>query len=495
MKGKKALSFLLAAGMISMAATGCAGGAKKQENVTLKYVMAGPGMQANSQEVWAAFNDKLHEKLPNITVDFEIIPLSEYKQKVMLMMSAREQIDIINNYGLDFATEVSNGSFADMNDLLDKYGKEVRKTLPDWIWDYETVNGKIYGVPSYQMMGQTRCICFVKELADKYLDAEALRKALDSSKTFSQEVYDILGNYCKTLKDNGINFKTTSILNVKGYDGITNSYSVVYGDDACKVVNTYANDSAKLRYKTAKEWKDKGYIRPDALSATDDESYYGKPDGTAFWDDIYTPYQEKQLSEKYGTEILCIPYDTEPPIGGIALAGGTSIMASSKYPEEAMQFINLIQTDKELYNFLVFGREGVDYEKVGEDEIKTTYDSQGTANDKYGIFKWIVGNAELAYRNQSEDENYHNWAFNEVNSSTNRSKLIGFLPDTAAITDMLTQTDALRTQYLQPLNVGAVDNWEQNYEEFVSKLKTAGEDTIISELQKQVDEFLAQKKK
>lgn len=59
---------------------------------------------------------------------------------------------------------------------------------------------------------------------------------------------------------------------------------------------------------------------------------------------------------------------------------------------------------------------------------------------------------------------------------------------------MLTQSDALRTQYLQPLNVGAVDNREQNYEEFVSKLKTAGEDTIISELQKQVDEFLTQKK-
>lgn len=482
-----AITLVIAGTLIS----GCGdGGDSGNEQITLKYVMAGPGMQDNSREVWSEFNNKLHEKLPNVTVDFEIIPLSEYKQKVMLMMSAREQIDIVNNYGLDFATEVGNGTFAEMNDLLDKYGTDVQKALPDWLWDYETVDGKIYGIPSYQMMGQTRCICFVKELADQFLDLDALRTAIDSSPNWSKEVYDILTKYCEDVKAAGYNFKSTSILNLKGYDTITGAYGVVYGDDGCKVVNVYANDNSDIRYRTAREWQEKGYIRSDALSATDEANYNGKIDGNLFWDEVYSPYQADVLSKNYGIDIITVPYDTDPYIGFKALAGGTSIMQSSKYQKEAMQVLNLLQTDKELYNLLTFGIEGTNYKKIGENKIETSYDSSPSASDSYGLYKWIVGNTSLAYTIQSEPEDYDEWAFVEVNNSPNRSKLMGFQPDTSAIADMLSQVSSIQSQYLQPLNCGAVPDWEANYTEFKEKLRTAGEEKIIEELQKQVDEFL-----
>ncbi len=492
MKGKKIFACLLAASTLGTMITGCTGGEKKVENVTLKYIMAGPGMQESSPEVWSAFNDKLHEKLPNVTVDFEVIPLAEYKQKVMLMMSAREQMDIVNNYGLDFASEISNGSFVEMNDLLDEYGKEVKETLPEWLWDYETVDGKIYGIPSYQMMGQTRCICFIKEYADKYLDKDALRRALDSSVTLNSDVYDILTKYCEDLKADGINFKTTSILNPKGYDNILGYYCNIM-DGGTTITNMNANDAAKLRYKTASEWYKKGYIRSDSLSATDDSDYQGKKDGLAFWDEIYTPYQEKALSQKYGNDIVCIPYDTEPPIGSKALAGGTSIMASSEYPEESMQVLNLLQTDKELYNFLVYGREGIEYEKVNEDRITTKYESNPSETDSYGLYKWIVGNSELSYLTQADDDAYIDWAFNEVNNSKNRSKLMGFLPNTTSIADMLTQCNTIKEQYWKTLVSGTMDDWEAYYNEFEEKLRLAGNDKIIEELQKQADDFLKSK--
>ena len=64
--------------------------------------MAGPGKQVDAEKVWEQFNAKLKEKGVNAEVDFEIIPLSEYKQKFTLMLSSREQIDIANMYGLDF---------------------------------------------------------------------------------------------------------------------------------------------------------------------------------------------------------------------------------------------------------------------------------------------------------------------------------------------------------------------------------------------------------
>ncbi|MBP3359805.1 MAG: DUF3502 domain-containing protein [Clostridia bacterium] len=493
MKIKQVLSAAVAGCMLTAILSGC--GTNEEKSITLKYVMPGPGIQENSKEVWSVFNDELHERLPGVSVDFEVIPLSEYKQKIMLMMAAREKIDIVNNYSLDFATEIANGSFAEMNDLLDKYGKELKEALPEWIWDYETVNGKIYGVPTYQMMGQTRCICFIKEYADQYLDTDALRAAIDSAPTFSQNVYDILGKYCEDLKANGIDFETTDTLNPKGYDTVTNQYSVVMGDDKCQVVNRYANDAAKIKYENAAQWYKKGYIRDDVLSAEDISSLKGKKDGFAFWDEIYSPYAEEELFKKYGNEITAVPYDLEPPIGGTALAGGTSIAASSKYPEQAMQIINLIQSDKELYNLLVYGREGIEYEKIGEDRIETKYDaSQASENDSYGLYKWIVGNTERAYSNQSEPDTYKEWAFNEINASSNRSRIIGFLPDTSSFADRITQTDAIKTQYSNVLWNGVKgDDWEAYYNEFVEKLNIAGDDVIKSELQKQIDEFLKDK--
>lgn len=492
MKLKKFLAGVLSLVMAGTLLSGC-GGASEDEAVTLRYIMPGPGMQANSQAVWSAFNDKLHEKLPNVSVEFEVIPLAEYNQKVMLMISAREQIDIINNYGLDFATEVSNGTFAPMKALLDEYGQDVKQALPAWLWDYETVGDEIYGIPSYQMMGQTRCICILKEYADKFLDVDALRAAIDSSPVWSPAVYEILDQFCADVKASGVNFKSTSILNLKGYDTITGSYGIRYGDDTCEVVNIYANPDADIRYQTAREWMEKGYIRSDALSCTDEANYNGKPEGNLFWDEVYSPYVAETLSKQYGNEIITIPYDMEPYIGYKALAGGTSIMESSKYKEQAMQVLNLLQTDKELFNLLVFGIEGTDYKKIDENRIETSYDSSPTANDSYGLYKWIVGNTSLAYNIQSEPDGYNEWAFEEVNNSPNRSKLMGFQPDVSQIQDMLSQTAAITTQYRKPLDAGAVPDWEAHYSEYKEKLKTAGDDQIIAELQRQVDEFLKNK--
>jgi len=496
MKIKRIFAGVLAGAMCLTLFAGC----KKNEvvvgeQVTLKYVMAGPGMQEDAPIVWEAFNKKLHEKLPNVSVEFEVVPLKEYKEKVRIMMSAREQIDIVNNYGLDFAMEVSNGSFAPLNDLLDEYGKEIREVLPEWLGGYETIDGNIYGVPTYQMMGKMRCFCTIKDYADKYLDVEALKAAFVEEAYFSQKVYDILTDYCVKAKADGVNFKTVTILNLKGYEEVSGSYGVRYGDEGCKIVNAYANEESMIRFKTANEWFNAGYIRKDALYANDDDNYKGKLDGMLFWDEVYTPYVADALTKRYGVEIMTIPYEVEPYITFQETAGGTSIVSSSNYKEEAMQVINLIQTDKELYNLLVFGIEGKNYKKVDEDRIEVQYSSSPTPNVAYGLYKWIVGNTELAYNIQSEPEEYKKWVFEEVNSSNNKSFLAGFHPDTTQIQDMILQTNLIKEQYLQPLNVGVVPDWEANYAEYREKLVQAGEEQIIAELQKQVDEFLQNKER
>ena len=496
MKLKRTIASLSALALLVGGVTGC----KKAEEtgagepVTLKYVMPGPGMQEDSQKVWAAFNEKLHEKLPNVTVEFEVIPTSEYNKKFNLMCTAREQIDIVNAYWLGDSKQARNGTFEPLDDLLKKYGKDITNTLPEWLMEYGKVDGQIYTIPSYQMCGSFRGIVFIKEQAEKYLDIEKFKEALWSTPTFNQETYDILTKYMEDLKANGINFKSATVMSMKGRENITgHDYAIDYLDEKAQLKANYIDEVSKMRYKVAREWAEKGFIRPDELSATDDESYKGKVDGYPFWDVTYTPFLEESLSEKYGVDVLVIPYENYYYTGFNNSASGTAIMSTSKYKEQAMQVINLLQTDKELYNLLVFGIEGDHYTKIGEDRISTATNESPTSNDRYGLYKWIVGNTSMAYDLETEPEEYKKWVFEEANMSDKRSPLIGFKPDTEPVADYITQVSSVRDKYEQPLLTGSIEDWEAFYEEFKTQMNKVGNEQVLEELQRQIDEFLKTK--
>ena len=491
---KKVLPIILSAAALVSAASGC-GGKKVSENVTLKYLMPGPGLQQDSEKVWAEFNKKLQEKLPNVRVEFEVVPLEEYKQKFMLMTSAREQIDIVNNYGLDFANEVKNGTFTPIDDLMGEYGKELTQALPDWFMDYQKVDGITYGIPTYQMCAYLRGICFFKEQADKYLDTDAFKKALYSTDTFNQEVYDILTKYIEDMKADGLNFNNATILNVKsGGESMTTYFNAVDDGNGNYTVQPYfINDSAKLRYKVANEWYKKGYIRQDVLSATNMNEDKGKLNGYPFWDEVYTPFAAEELSKKYGNEIVMIPYSETWTLAKENTAAGTSIMESCEHKEEAMKVINLLQTDKDLYNLLVFGIEGDHYKKTGDDQIQVEWDSSPSTNDRYGLYKWIVGNTEIAYNTQNEPPEYKDWVFNDVNKNGKKNPFMGFLLDTTQIQDYLTQVAAVQEKYLQPLNSGATDNWEEYYKKYEDETNKVGGGKAIEAIQQQIDDFMRKK--
>ena len=496
MKLKRTLAILSALTLLVGSVTGCkkAQETGSDEQVTLKYVMPGPGMQEDSQKVWAAFNEKLHEKLPNVTVEFEVIPTAEYGKKFTLMCSAREQIDIVNAYWLGESDLSRNGTFEPLDELMEKYGKDIKNTLPEWLMDYGKVDGKQYIIPSYQMCGAYRGFVFIKEQAEKYLDIEKFKNTLWSTTTFNQEVYDILEQYIADMKADGLKFYSAALPSYKGLESIVgHNYSIKYGDEKATVIPTLIGEDFELTYKTARKWAEKGYIRSDDLSDTNKANFRGKIDGYPFWDVVYTPFVEKELSKKYGIELMVIPYENYYYTGFANSASGTAIMSTSKHKEEAMQVINLLQTDKELYNLLVFGIEGDHYKKIGEDQIETPTGQSPTANDRYGLYKWIVGNTQMAYNLQSEPEEYKKWVFEEANMTEKKSPILGFKFDKSSVSDYITQVSALQNKYQLPLQSGAIEDWESFLAEYRAEMDKAGNQIIIDELQKQIDDFLASK--
>ena len=497
MKLKRTAAVVAAA---TMAASFCGCGTngkiqtkEKSDDIRLKYIMPGPTGQQDQRMVFDKFNEKLHEKFPKITVDFEIIEPSDYKQKFLLMLASDERVDIAATYCLDYVSDVQNGSFIELDDLLDEYGKETKAALPDWLFDYMKVNDKIYGIPAYQQLDTPYAFYLPKQYA-QYLDIEGFKNALYTNDF--EKSYELVDSYCKKLSDEG---KIAYGIDVSMIPYSTDAYeSVKY---PCAVRKT---DSGKYEafypftdkiytdfYKWARSWYEKGYIRKDVLTADNTgEQKFKTENGYVMWGDQTNP----MMTDKYGENFEIIPIHNYYKVPAQSAAGGVGITSMCKEPEAAMQVLNLLHSDKELYNLITYGIEGTHYKKTGEESIEVEYEgTQAKSTDKYGLWKWIIGNTELSYMTQNDSEAMKKWVFEDVNKAEKRSEFIGFVLNTENIQDKLDQVNAVAGEYFNALSNGTNADWEAKFEEFKSKAEAAGINDCLAECEKQVNDFIENK--
>ena len=497
---KKILLLVLAAAMVL--ATGCGVATKEtggSEEITLTWVMPGPGEQEDSQKVWNEFNKRLKEYpgMENINVEVEVINSSEYAQKFLLMQTGNSNIDIAQTYTLNFAKEARNGTFIPLDAMLEKTPKLV-EAIPEMFWGLGKVDGVTYIVPIYQQMCSALWgFVTPKSLADKYLDLEAAQASMYENDALPADSLDVIDAYLKALKDNGEIQRGFAGVNpyIKDYEMIEYPYGIRVSDEKPVIVNVIEEESTAKVFEYASKWYKEGYISKDILSVTP-EDYNGKVNGNTLWIDQVWKGTEAVNLAKYGFETTSINLADYSYIPSKVPAGGTAIMTSSKHPEESMRLIELMNSEegKDLYNLMVYGIEGEHYTMIGDDRVKPTdYAGIGTSGSKYGLWKWIVGNAFYAYDTDTDPEDWKEYVFEELNmgENTKYSKLIGFQADLTKIETKLAQVGAVNGEFGYVLVYGASDDWKKTYEEYLDKLDKCGNKEIMAEFQSQIDAFLA----
>ena len=193
-----------------------------------------------------------------------------------------------------------------------------------------------------------------------------------------------------------------------------------------------------------------------------------------------------------------VPTDPFYYIQNYAAAGQTFVTSSSEHPVDALHFAELLHTDKgkDLYNCLVWGLEGVHYDSAATEEepnriVTRDYDgAQGNADSPYGWWNWLVGNTYYTLLNQSSVVGYQQSLF-ELNDNAVKSEALGFTYDPIAVNAEIAQLNAVRDEYRDMLESGTLENWEASYEEFLSKLETAGIQTVVDDVQAQLDAYVA----
>lgn len=476
------------------------------DKVSLKWVYMGD-MQDDTQKVWDKFNERLAEYLPNTSVEFEAISGADYAEKWKLKLASREAVDIAwTGYVTTYSTEIANGAFMELDELLDEYGQELKAELPDWVWQKAEYDNKIYSVPNYQMMNSLRLgLILNKDQSDKYLSDELEQKIIDT--TYSHEFttaedYDVIEEYLKILKDNNVLQKGVNPENIawlgerKGYDQLlseTLPFVIKKTDTGLKVLNVLEQDSMKVTYQKMHEWFEKGYIRKDIASTTDevtvgsDDDYVMNMHG--YYEMKNQDYEGKTLNEYY------VPCEPDYFISCSQSNTSTVIPTTAEHPERAMQLINLMNIPKgaELLNLLSYGIENEHYKVIGDNMIDTSLAVDGNVT-KYSANCWVLGNTFNAYETNANPVGWNEYIKNEVNGKAIISPAMGFKPDLESIDTYIAQVTTVIDEYGKSLKQGSLPDWETKYDEMIAKMKTAGSDKIIEELQNQIDEWASASK-
>ena len=121
------------------------------EQKTIQLMITGAGKQANSDKVWAAFNEQLQQYVPNTTVEFIDVPFEEYSEKFSQVLASGEGVDLAwTGWLINKPQNIADGNLMPLDDLLAEYGQGIVDILGENVVEIHrnADDGKLYYVPT-----------------------------------------------------------------------------------------------------------------------------------------------------------------------------------------------------------------------------------------------------------------------------------------------------------------------------------------------------------
>ncbi|MFC5528672.1 ABC transporter substrate-binding protein [Cohnella yongneupensis] len=432
---------------------------------------------ADQQEVEDAINEYI---LPKINVKVHLKPTIEsgYKDKINTMLAANEEFDLLwtsNWGGGDYDNKVSKGALLPLDDLLNAT-PDLKAAIPEVAWVDTKVDDKIYAVPNMQVAAKSDGFAIQKRFVDKYgID-------LDAIKTI-EDIEPVL----KTIHDNEpdiIPIAKTSNMFDFGREYGYSQFGYKLGDPSYKVVDTIDKPEYRTFLDMVRRWYQSGYIYKDAATLKDDQlvALLQKGNVAVEWNTTMKPGGEVEDQKRFGGNEVVYKRITEPEFTGVRPTM-TSVSRTSKHPEAAMKFLELLSTDPALFNLISFGIEGKHYTKVGDNMIKINQD--GGYKEDLG---WVFGNVLIGYLKEGQAPD--TWEVTKnLNATAKMPEVSGFNYNNEPYKTEGANTFAVSEQYGKALQSGAVDP-AKVFPKYHDALKKAGVDTQTAEMQKQLDEWL-----
>ncbi len=485
---KRMFALLLALVMVlSLAA--CGGGEEKPDaegsstgdagKITILY----PGEETPRFKEF--LENEFAEKVKNdIGLEIEMIwlPWDQYWTQKEIMLSAQDKIDLYWDGLADLATFVNKSQARPLDELIETYAPDMLEVLPmSWLQG-GMVDGKIYGIPSAYgpSSAQFQLVCVRQDILEAVGMTEIKTpEDLVQFATLAKEQFpELNGPADPIFKPLTRAFQDEQLTWVSG-----NEFAVL-GEESGKVYSYYETETFQKVAQFNEEMYNKG-LYSDLLTTNYNERDSRMQTGLYIWvegslgknNEIISTVQQNAPEAKLETYLMAP--DADKYITG---AGGEVLCVpySAANPEGAMKFLNWLYGSQENYLFALYGVEGKDYNIVdGRLERITTEDffyEWMFRNQNYTVFTADVSDEYI--------EDYMSWDANAKTSSA-----MGFAFNNENVVEIETAINEVIQNDMSVIRNGFV-SFEENYEAAVAKLKAAGIDEYIAEVQRQYDEFL-----
>jgi putative aldouronate transport system substrate-binding protein len=436
-----------------------------------------------------AVQDKLAEGLKDIntTLKLQVFPWGDYPNKMSMIIASGEQFDIcFMGAWTNYYQNVAKGAFVDLTDLVATNLPNFSKVIDPAFLEAPKVKGRLYGLPTNKETFASYGVEVDKNLAT------TAGVSFDGVKAYADLEPILTAAKAKLPKDTfPMTFQSTSYFKTSDWDELgdwTIPGFVKVGEDKT-VVDQFESPEFMANWQLAYKWTQAGLANKNGATK-------GAPD---YWN------QEKGMcrAESLGpvgaymgsknNEIDRVRMGNNIVTTGSGAGALQCFSKTSKDVNRALLFFDTVATNPDLYNLLMFGIEGRDYQVTdattdpktvaflsGQDENSVAYIHAGGA--------WSLGMDWFASYLSGADPKDRNAQVKALNAAAAKSPLLGFSFDA---TPVKTEVDACGTVYQElgvPLNCGAVDP-AVAAPKFIEKLKAAGVDKIIAEKQAQLNQW------
>ncbi|MBM6994686.1 ABC transporter substrate-binding protein [Paenibacillus sp. DXFW5] len=492
-KNKRSFSFVLATLMALVLVLSACGGNKNAESNSSNNGAAAGNSEEAVNLIWYTIGtpqkdvDRVMEEVSkytkekiNATITMKMIDWGDYTQKMQVNVASGEPMDIVftSAGGFDYVQNARKGAFLEIDDLLEKYGQDLKNTIDPAFLEGSKVDGHNYGIPANKELPQQEVWRFNKTLADKYnVDITSVRSL--------ESIEPLL----KTIKENepGVTpfAMDKNYVPYVPYDYIIQNLPMAVKLDTTdyKIVNILETPEMQAALNQMHKYYQAGYVAPEA--ATTGSTSDLMTSGQWFMDRAQTqPLADNLWSASYGYPVVSTPASdaiiTNTSVQGSIMA----ISANSEHPEKAMEFLNLLNTDPVLRNMVDSGIEGVHYKKLDDTHYENLAESKN-----YDMPSYSLGNNMLLYLNPNDADD--KWEqFKKFNAEGVNSPILSFNFDSTKVATEMAAVQNVKEQFWSSLMTGTVDPADY-LPKAIEKFKEAGLDKVIAEAQAQLDAWRA----
>ncbi|MFD0868554.1 MULTISPECIES: extracellular solute-binding protein [Paenibacillus] len=448
-------------------------GGDKAEKPQLRQLLPFERFDPNKDPVAAYLKEKT-----GYDVKYDQLPAENADEKLNLLMANQEAYDFMKLGKSQFARLAASGALEPLDDLIDKYGTNMKQVIHEETWNSVIVDGKKYGIPEGTAGTQVGTELVVRQ---DWMDELGLEIP-----TTTDELYNVL----KTIKE-----KKNVIPLTGGKDPMVGDIASTFGittdwvERDGKLVHAVELPEMKEYLAFMNKLYEEGLMDPEWGINTSAKAIEKFSSGKAamyrlaWWD---AGNINNALAKNFpDAKISIIPFlkDKDGKTQVVGSAGVTYVVAIPKWAknkEDAMKLIDM-KLEKDIHKGLAIGEEGVHHEmkdgkyypihpKFADEWNNASYFLTGTDQDNYPIY-WQA--------RVRKDENVQKY-FETYQENAKEHMVIDpltYAPPIEAISKNTQKLAKLREDSFIKF-IGGVEPVD-NYDKFLAQWKSQGGEEMI----------------